>query len=418
MLCLSIGILNMNADIIILKDGNTLQVYNVEPASKWVYYTDTDEADAPVKKVSIDNVFAYKIGDGELTTIEKSNKETKEDPSKITEELSPKQVEAKPSANNDALITAYNSHPQLVHNKKKAQTDKHTETFLSLWGIEDGSILSDDNVEITFEKMYSTIMKKQCVVGIKIKINNKTDSPLYIDLASTFKILNGGYAEPYFTNSVYSEGNSVTNGGSLNLGALAGALNIGGAIGTLAGGINVGKYNTKSTEISRGEQRILVVPPHSSVFLPGDKVSNGTNIKECYEPLLFNNKGIDNASMALGMARDVMEKLETTQLTILQDGQSQKIQDSPNATSSSLGICRWHQTSYSPENSPKKIGRIITYSTSPDFSTYTVLPVNIYMRGAFGVKVMLVGDDLYSAENYNVITDNDHFLVGPGFVNK
>ena len=405
-----------NADVIVLNDGSTLQVYNVEPANKWVYYTETDDSEAAVKRVAVEKVFAYKIGEEPLVSL--SNNAGHNDSSAATssEQSSDSRLEAVPAANNAAIIAAYNNHPELRHNSKKPNPGKHPNKFLSLWGIEDGSVLSDANVEIAFENVYADILKKSRIIGTRIKVINKTNAPIYIDLASCFKIGNGGYATPYFTNSTYSEGLSSATGASLNLGAVAGALGIGGSLGTLAGGVSVGKTNGHSTSITRGEQQIIVVPAGSSVYLPGDKVSNGVNIVECYEPFLFNNSS--NETISIGMNRDAMEKLESLNLTILQDEKTQSVKDNQELSSTSLDIGLWNQTSFTPENTPKKIGRIITYSTSPDFSTYTSLPVSIFMRGAFGLKVMFVGDDLFTVPSYDVITDKAHFIVGPGFIKK
>ena len=57
------------ADVIVLNDGATMQVHNVEAATKWVYYTETADDEAEVKRIAIDRVFAYKIGDGQMTTV-------------------------------------------------------------------------------------------------------------------------------------------------------------------------------------------------------------------------------------------------------------------------------------------------------------------------------------------------------------
>ena len=63
---------NMRADIIVFSNGTTSQVYNIDLSPKWIYYTETPYENAELKRISIDNVFAYKIGDGQLISIEKS----------------------------------------------------------------------------------------------------------------------------------------------------------------------------------------------------------------------------------------------------------------------------------------------------------------------------------------------------------
>lgn len=416
----SVSILG-RADIIVLKDGNTMSVHNIEIGGKWLYYTEKPDTESATQKIGLDKVFAYKIGEGELTVLSKGDetpkgKEGSTDNNNTSNAA--RQLEAIPADDNVSLIASYNNHPELVHNSKKAQPDKYSTTFLSLWGIEDGSILSDANVEIGFEQDHYDLNGKRRVAGNRIKVTNKTDAPIYIDLASSFKILNGGYAQPYYSNSSFTEGKSASRGASMNLGAVAGAMGIGGVVGTLMGGMSVGGANTNTASITKNEQQILVIPPHSSMLLPGEKVSNGSKIIECYEPFLFNNQDPQARLNSLGMSRVVMEKMGTAVYTMIQDGENQQVKDNESLTSTSLGIGRWHQTSFTPENSPKKIGRVITYSTSPDFKTYTSLPVKLYMRGAFGVKVMVVGDDLFTEEWYDVIKDKSHYIVGDGRIKK
>lgn len=204
------------ADMIVLTDGTTMQVHNVEVSPKWIFYTETDTEDADIMKISIDRVFGYKIGDNPMTPV---NGQT-DAPQAISTPSSNNEKTGKltpiPAADNEALIAAYNNHPPLTRVDKDPQPDKHTNLFLSLWGIEEGSVLSDANVEIGFEKVYDKNDKNHKVIGNRIMVLNKTDNPIYIDLSSSYKIMNGGYSVPYYTNSVYKEGSGNSSGGSMN----------------------------------------------------------------------------------------------------------------------------------------------------------------------------------------------------------
>ncbi len=279
------------ADVIVLNDGTTMQVYNVEAATKWVYYTDTADDSGEVKRIAVDRVFAYKIGEGPMTTIGGNNRDPEvTQKSEIDKtDTKPQRVDAIPASDNASLIDAYNSQPDLEYKNKKPDSKNLSDYFLTIWGIEDNSILSDENIEIGFEKVYLENDKNNSIIGHHIKVRNKTDRPVYIDLASCYRIMNGGYAAPYYTNSVYSETNGASRGASLNLGAVAGALGIGGAAGTIAGGVSVGGGTSRSIGISTVEQQIITIPPFSSVTLPGMKVSDGTNFHECIEPIYFCN---------------------------------------------------------------------------------------------------------------------------------
>lgn len=403
------------ADVLVLSDGSTLQVSNLQIAPQWVFYTESDAEDAPIKKISIGDVFAYKIGDGPMTNVNSSSPQQAPAPAtpSVADNKGPKQLEPVPAADNQSLIDKYNNHPDIVYKGKKPEPNKLTNYFLSIWGIEDGSVLSDDNVEIGFDKVYQNNDNKGRVIGMQIKVTNKTSSPIYLDLAACYKIMNGNHTMPYYTNSTYSVGSGKTQGASLNLGSVASAFGLGGFAGTIASGVNVGGGNSKSTEITTVEQQILSIPAHASVYLPGLKVSNGKEIIECYEPFYFSN-----TEMKTGRGGMIKTVLRSQDLTISEDKSNQRVPDMRNATSKSLDIHPWMQTNYTPENSPKHIGRVITYSTTPDFSTFTSLPVKLFLRGAYGIKGIGFNVVDFNDETYGVIPDYEYFIVGPGSVKK
>ncbi len=404
------------ADVIVLNDGTTMQVYNVEAATKWVYYTDTADDSGEVKRIAVDRVFAYKIGEGPMTTIGGNNRDPEvTQKSEIDKtDTKPQRVDAIPASDNASLIDAYNSQPDLEYKNKKPDSKNLSDYFLTIWGIEDNSILSDENIEIGFEKVYLENDKNNSIIGHHIKVRNKTDRPVYIDLASCYRIMNGGYAAPYYTNSVYSETNGASRGASLNLGAVAGALGIGGAAGTIAGGVSVGGGTSRSIGISTVEQQIITIPPFSSVTLPGMKVSDGTNFHECIEPIYFCNLPASEA-VTNSMVRN---NSYVVKLAIAEDQRLQKVPDAQNATRDNLAIPRWGQKNFTSANSPKHIGRIITYSLSPDFSTFKSLPVNLYIRGAFGIKLIMEDQRFFNEKRFAPVADPEHLIIGCGKVKK
>lgn len=77
-----------------------------------------------------------------------------------------------------------------------------------------------------------------------------------------------GQATCYYVPSSTTTTHGASSGGCVNLGAVTGALGIGGVAGTLANGINVGGGSTNSTTSTTYSQRVIAVPPMSSVNLP------------------------------------------------------------------------------------------------------------------------------------------------------
>ena len=93
-----------------------------------------------------------------------------------------------------------------------------------------------------------------------VTIINKTDSMMYIDMAESYYILNGT-AKQLYTNSVTTNFSSGSRGTSVNLGSVTNALGVGGVVGTLARGVNVGGSNTSGSSTQVFEERYISIPP-------------------------------------------------------------------------------------------------------------------------------------------------------------
>lgn len=82
-------------------------------------------------------------------------------------------------------------------------------------------------------------------------VYNRTSEIMTIDQTRSFFVNSDGksvsYYDPTIRTTSVTDMSSVTKGGSVNLGSIAGALGIGGAIGQLANGINLGGSGTSGT---------------------------------------------------------------------------------------------------------------------------------------------------------------------------
>ena len=103
-----------------------------------------------------------------------------------------------------------------------------------------------------------------CAIAVTVK--NRTDQTLFLDLGNTFFLRNGS-PSPYYVPSATQTTTSTTTGATVNMGAVAGALGVGGRAGTLASGVNVGGANTSATSVITYTQRVVPVPAHSSKTL-------------------------------------------------------------------------------------------------------------------------------------------------------
>lgn len=324
-------------------------------------------------------------------------------------------IEAVASKENSEKIGAYNS-PVLKLKKPKGEKDKEKfcSDFLTIWGIEKSSIISDENIDVDFIMTIPDGPKKIIIPQYKIKVTNKTNRPVYIDLANSFKFSGDGTARPYYTNSVYQEGGSSGRGASLNLGAVTGALGIGGAVGTLASGIGVGGGSSKSASISTAEERILMIPPKGSVFMPPMKYTDGSTLREDYETLYIRTYPIGGGPL---LTSDIDLRRYDGNKGFVHSIDQEGGLDDARLTRDVLKAPMGWVKEFSEAESPKKLKRLITYSTSPNFSTYTCLDFTLYVRGVMGSNPQWNVPKEYDTK-YLECDDESHLIIGVGMVRK
>ena len=111
------------------------------------------------------------------------------------------------------------------------------------------------------------------IQGLGVSLTNKTNRVIYVDLGNTF-LAQAGVSQPYYVPSATSVSKGSSTGASVNMGAVAGALGVGGALGTLANGVNVGGGNTTETTHVTYSQRIVSVPPRSTINLDPQRLTD------------------------------------------------------------------------------------------------------------------------------------------------
>lgn len=389
------------ADSIVKKNGEVIQCSNVEVTDKYVLYT--KEGDTSLYKISTEEVFGVQIGDNPMVSLSElksdkgsNNQKERDDVRDKVDDNLPKYVEPMPSADNKRLIELYNN--QTISRKGKKPNGKISQWFYALWAITNNSILADENVEIAFERqigIYEYIIYPSDCCCYKIKITNKTRQPIYVDLANSFKVKYNGEAVAYFTNSTYSTSSGKSSGASMNLGAIAGAVGIGGVVGTLASGISVGGGKSGESQITTTEQQVLVIPAYSSAYLPGTKELSGNQIEEIQDSFCFVNQ------------------YKKDEFAFTFEDLRSKEEDIPGNVTD-LNIRQWETTEFDYEQSPKRVKRIVTYSTRQDFATYTSLPIELYLSSAFGFVRNQKVDGL---KHYD-FTDLSHAIFGLGYAKK
>ncbi len=288
------------ADLIVLKSGQTLSVFNVELGESNVFYTEGPTADAAMRKVARSNVFAVKIGDGELTqlgapTAAKAPDRMDAPASAATSDSAPAVTMAVAASDNAEKCAAYTSREYsytLSKRMEKYQGQLGSEAAIVFYRISDNSILSTPEIEIFFESGYWNDLKKQWTglsvlsasdksakalysvsdIEVRIGIRNKTDYPLYLDLSRCVHSSEiAGYRAYYDgTQAVESAGNSVHGG--IGLGMV---------------GLGIGSSSTAT--VVKNQASTLIIPPQSRVYLPIKKDLNqfDKKINEHYD--IFSN---------------------------------------------------------------------------------------------------------------------------------
>lgn len=329
-------------DVIVKKDGSTILSKVLE----------VNKTDIKYKKYSNQNGPIYTVDKSEIMAINYENGD-KDDFSAYVIENKKSDMETKgyykssPSINNESIIASYNiNHSSLLINKGK----KSKGCFVIL-GVGDNSILSDDNVEIElshydysalgFENIFKYRRCQEC--DFEIIIKNKTDRTIYVDLGNTFRILNDKSYVPFYNGEQTTISSGGSSGVSLNLGSIASIAGLGGAIETVAGGVSVGGSSNRGFSQTFSKQRILSVPPKSSASLGKCSWKHP------------NGRGNIRMSSAESLSLSNMSLVKK----YLKAGESYI---------------------YDYSISPFYRKYLLTYSTLMDFSNYTTLNVDLYLR--------------------------------------
>ena len=349
-------------DLIVKKDGTVIQSKVTKVGTTEVEYKKWSNQDGPQYSIAVADILAINYQNGEKETFENVGADGASSEVSIN---TPKEEKPIIASDNEKLINLYNN--QVVQPEKPRFKDKLARRMFAVWGITDNSILSDSHISVCFSKIYSY----DVVVGYAILVQNKSDETVYIDLANSFKISDKGISTPYYSNKTYTVNKSSGAGGSINVGAVANAIGVGGTVGTLASGLNVGGGTSSGATVTETEERILTIPPHSSAKLPLAKVVNKKEISE--EPEHFWPSVVpNNMNIKLHEYKEICTQNNSTSI---------------------------HR-------------RIITYSTNPNFTTYKRLNIGIYLKGGLG--------DYYSSLTYLntnpqslTSTNWDYLLIGP-----
>ncbi len=269
-------------NVMFTNGGKIFPIYEVSIGKDAVTYKLQDKKKADVETMNKSDIFMIRNSDG-TTTVFTMPKETSQpnntqtNTNSSTQNILPETQKAKASSlspveqRNLNLINAYNN---ISVGWTEIPKDKKSHCSYCRLKLTEESVMENDEVSMAFGTQtitksgweeaiqYSPVVNPAFCVTIK----NKTNKTIYIDLGNTF-FSRGGEAQPYYIPGETHQYKGGTTGASVNMGAVAGALGVGGALGTLANGVNVGSTSQSGTTKVTYEQRVIAIPPMSTKSL-------------------------------------------------------------------------------------------------------------------------------------------------------
>lgn len=331
-------------DLIVLKDGATVPGRVCEVTSTEIKYKKISNPDGPLYSIDKSRVLAVNYKNGEKESYAEGA--VLQNPTAQPVSNRPRKVFVAPADDNAALIAKYNQ-PATFYGKKKIGWAK---VITCKYGITQKSVLSNRDMEIRIEYV------GEAPYPYVVKVVNKTDGTLYVDLGNTFRIFKDGTSRRYFDDSEQvTVSHGRTGGGSIGLGSIAGALGVDGVVGTLAGGVVLGGGSQHGASTTYSNPRILVIAPRC---------------QEC----LATNKEVEVRPGG------VFRVQETKQLSYGERFFT------PGLTR--FTVSKGEVKQYTEASSPDKQKYMITYSTEETFGTYSVVEFTVYLQQLFGGDCM------------------------------
>lgn len=290
-------------DLIVKRDGSVIQAKVTKVGTSEVEYKKWSNQDGPQYSIAVADILAINYKNGDKETFENVSSDEKGNSGKSEQTTQPGIVYVKPSdlsseakAANDALIAKYNAPVsfEIGEKIKKYIGKKEADRGNACLRVSPNSLLTNDMIEVQCEigNMYkrdkntpaewaSGVLGYNAITynpAILFSIRNKTNQMLYLDLANTF-FVTSGQSTCYYIPSSTTDSRSSASGASVNLGAVTNALGVGGFVGSLANGINVGGGATNATVSTVYSQRIVAVAPQSTIKLPAQYLIGEKDMK-------------------------------------------------------------------------------------------------------------------------------------------
>lgn len=374
-------------DLIVKKDGSVIQAKVTKIGTSEVEYKKWSNQNGPQYSIAVADILAINYQNGEKEMFENVGAgnsqaaKSEADGQQSIVQVKPEDLSQEAKAANDALIAKYNepvSYDILEKHQKEIGVKKANRGIACLQATPN-SLFTDGNIEVTCEIGCLNKNNKNSPAewsldyyqrnipyfvtnnpAIRFSIKNKTNQTIYLDLANTFYV-SLGQSICYYIPSSTTNSHSSSGGGSINLGAVTGALGLGGAVGTIANGVTVGGGSTNTTTNTTYSQRIVAIAPQSTINLTPQYLFCN-NDKKLVEGLCYDLVSTSLASNSYDYC---------VYANFSSKSQSGQMKVGDNYV-------------YSIDNSPVKLSFFVAYSKSEQCTDEHVLQSHYYLSYIFG----------------------------------
>ena len=253
-------------DVLITKEGNVLKVYEAEISNNSVFYKTGITADAAIKKIAKSDLLMIKYSDGRKLIIEEES--ALQAAAGAASKPSGNALQTIDYSDNTANTDAINYWNNIDVQHLAPVSSKKANLLYCLCKLNPQSKIADKNVELTFKssRIDHKGVKLEYIIpvfnAVKVSIKNKSTETIYVDLGKSF-LIRGSESIQCYVPSATSHTSGQSIGTSVNMGAVANAMGVSGALGTLANGVNVGGGKSSSATTTTFAQRVVPVPPMS-----------------------------------------------------------------------------------------------------------------------------------------------------------
>lgn len=218
------------------------------------------------------------------------------------------------------------------------------------------SVTENDNISVQYG-IYTKFANTEYNLGpyptMRIKVVNKSDKILFVDLGTSF-IKKNDVASVIYTPTITSTMVGQSVGIGVNAGSIANAVGIGGMVGTALGGINVGGSKGSAVTTTTYAQRFVSIPPKSAVLLEDVPILTPGSEKALGDLFYFKEIGMGKQKCLWCLSNK------------FSDVESGKIKE------------------YTEDNTLFTIGCYLNYSFSEDFKNSNGIETTYYVKKLIG----------------------------------